>query len=1049
MGAATLISTSCLFSATPPSDATTIRCEGTSTSQCPPLTFCALKRSGYRCVPEGTPSTPPSVVSSATRVSIIPDANNPLSAPTALGPHGTALIECSVSTALSEAPTLTPSVPALSCVLRENAATRFSWACRLDASAADAGMLASAVATFSVAMVDVDENPAVEPLSGATLRIDSTPPPPVDTASPTRVELTLAPWGGLPSPAQGSSRVVATAAATREATWVAVSDHGLEVARALVSQDGSFGPLDLPLTVSAALTVVAIDEAGNSSPGAPIRDVRWTATIGGKVALDTSKNPHRLQLVGAMGAGVVRTDAVEQGDSDGVAAPGGLYASVRGASSWAWKTNEGPRGGHHRQMVWDKGRARLLTFEAETRNTNLNVVEWTGDDWLAIEPNLPEGPEQPPGRDHAAVAYDEFSQQTLVFGGTRATGVVLGDTWLWNGRAWKPLRGAGPSPRLGSAAWYDANLAGVVLFGGQTADGGAQDDTWLFQNGAWRPLDAGAPTRRAWSGAAFDAFRGNSLLLGGFDPTWGHRTDAWRLDRGQWRPDPGFDTGLPGPRSVDAVAIHPTTGQTLCGHPAEDAVWTSTDAGWGVAFSARGTTDGGLPGDLYGLVFDSAHRQWLLYPGSEATWAFANRTLRKVSTDLGGTTRRYHELQFSPDGDGPLLGLNLTGNTQAFYSWNGEVFSNAGEVVFPGIHGQCAMHGTAPTLVQLCTFSTNVNDFIEHRVDTSRLDAGVTVVTHTAVWPTDAGFNADGVTPLTAQVAGETWVLHPAFNRFLIVNDAGVTLGPVMPAPIFDWGLFETGPLETSAAIGFTDGGAFAVSLNGSAQWAGNQFQLFPSPRLRNVSVTWNAARQRFVALGSELAATEARRTLELTPTGWQVMPLSDPEGDGDAPRQPPNRTAARYGLAYDALTQGVFANIQYEGPMLQRAATHRPGALFRVELRGNNRPSGGRPTELFGQFIARAQSQAGGAQSTALKLWVWELGAWTELSDVQRVVDGTTGFVTLGFAVRDAARVASLVDGQPELVLAVTPAGTNGTDWATLDVDYVEASLRWRVAGD
>ena len=892
---------------------------------------------------------------------------------------------------------------------------------------------------LSASLVDLNENRATEPLIGADFSIDTVPPPPVDTSGD-RVRLSLAPWGMAPNPGTGAATLWADDGTVRESQWVRVLEGSREVVRAPVSADGGFGPLSLPLSVSSALELVAVDSAGNSSAASSVRDVVWTASLGQKLAGSTSENPHRLQVVGAMGPGVLRADVIEQGASDGVDAKGGLYASVQGASSWAWKSNAVPRGNYFRQYSWDVGRARWVSFEHANVPGTLRVAEWSGDDWFVVEPRLSEGPELPSARNGAAVAYDEFGQVTVIFGGKAPGSTFLSDTWHWNGRSFRRVGGAGPSPRSESALFYEPSMNGVVLFGGRAPDAGLLNDTWLLRSGTWQALNSGAPAGRFEGAATYDAVRGNTLLLGGTTPTAAAAKDAWRFVSGTWVRDPDFDLPPQGGVRASMLAVDPATGQAFFTHQGIDGVWGSTDAGWTKLFSTTAPPDAGAPLHPYGLSFDRARGQLLLQSSFGDTWAWSKGALKKVASDVGGITRHYHEIAFSPDGPAPLMGL---GSGSRFWTWDGDSFFESSppfSVVAPVPSAECRYRGAFPSAVRICT--NYQGNFVVQRLDTRHIDAGYTTSTELA-WPADAGPAVGGWVSLAAVVADQPWILHPSMQRFMQFTDGGWALGPPMPSPIFSWALNEMPPDITSATVGLTDGGALAFSLQGTAVWTGGQFQMSASPRLRYPSVTWNEARRRYLAVGAEYTDTEPRIATELTPQGWKTMPLSDPEGDGDT--VPTRLLGGVYVVAYDSLTQGVFANIPRDGPMVQRAATHRPGALFRVELRANTQVFKTLPNTLSGRVVARASSQRDGGASAGLTLWLWKLGRWTAVDGVTASDDGTTGFSSLAFTIDDAQAVRTLLLGQPELVLAVTPDGVNGTDWATLDVDYVDVSLGWR----
>src|SRR5689334_6258159 len=65
----------------------------------------------------------------------------------------------------------------------------------------------------------------------------------------------------------------------------------------------------------------------------------------------------------------------------------------------------------------------------------------------------------------ASMAYDAATGNVVLFGGSRGSGNVLRDTWVWNGATWAKRAPATSPPALFDAAMaYDAATGNVVLF---------------------------------------------------------------------------------------------------------------------------------------------------------------------------------------------------------------------------------------------------------------------------------------------------------------------------------------------------------------------------------------------------------------------------------------------------------------------------------------------------------------------------------------------------------------------------------------------------------
>ncbi len=77
----------------------------------------------------------------------------------------------------------------------------------------------------------------------------------------------------------------------------------------------------------------------------------------------------------------------------------------------------------------------------------------------------------------------------MLFGGANAEG-VLNDLWAWDGASWRKLAESGPEPRVMGHIAYDTRRDRVVLFGGRRASPANTDlgDTWEWDGEAWRQI---------------------------------------------------------------------------------------------------------------------------------------------------------------------------------------------------------------------------------------------------------------------------------------------------------------------------------------------------------------------------------------------------------------------------------------------------------------------------------------------------------------------------------------------------------------------------------
>jgi len=131
-------------------------------------------------------------------------------------------------------------------------------------------------------------------------------------------------------------------------------------------------------------------------------------------------------------------------------------------------------------MAYDEYRERLVVFGGWVNpGMDDNTWEWDGADWHKMEPATT----KPPGRYDHAMTYDSERFRSVMSGGYGEEG-VLNDVWEWDGNDWYPVTILSETPpaRCGQAMVYDPDQKSVMLFGG----GGPgtvkfMGDTWEFR----------------------------------------------------------------------------------------------------------------------------------------------------------------------------------------------------------------------------------------------------------------------------------------------------------------------------------------------------------------------------------------------------------------------------------------------------------------------------------------------------------------------------------------------------------------------------------------
>ena len=193
--------------------------------------------------------------------------------------------------------------------------------------------------------------------------------------------------------------------------------------------------------------------------------------------------------------------------------------------------------------------------------------------WLYDGSDWSEGPAGLPSRNGLSMAYHVPSGKTVIFGGSVAcTYVPRGDTWEWDGSAWRDVSLPGlPPPRWGMPMDYVPASDGLIGFGGG-AYGPGTAETWLYRPegqgggpcGCHEPAPSPAPVwvqrfpstsppGRMHNIMTYDSDRRVVVLFGGArncvlrEPT----NDTWEYDGEDWHhivtlhsPPPRYYGGL-------------------------------------------------------------------------------------------------------------------------------------------------------------------------------------------------------------------------------------------------------------------------------------------------------------------------------------------------------------------------------------------------------------------------------------------------------------------------------------------------------------------------
>jgi len=299
------------------------------------------------------------------------------------------------------------------------------------------------------------------------------------------------------------------------------------------------------------------------------------------------------------------------GDTYALDAASGALSLLVPASAWASPS------GRSGSLAFDRstGRAVFVPGRNDHRYATLEEVwAWDGTRWTLERPAGP----RPDARHGHALAYDSLRRRVVLFGGQRARRPqdlrsdgdprYLHDLWEWDGTRWSLVRTVGAPPgRAKAALAYDEFRRQLVLFGGERIPpwGGRDwlDDTWIYDPATRRwteVVTARPPAEREAALIAYDPARARTFLYGGrlggvF--SYAVSRDLWEWDGATWTevPLPGLAPAGRGALAYDGAQKR----LVLC--DGEDLFEHRPDMPWLAAPDWRGALGAG-PIDLRSRV---------------------------------------------------------------------------------------------------------------------------------------------------------------------------------------------------------------------------------------------------------------------------------------------------------------------------------------------------------------------------------------------------------------------------------------------------------------
>ena len=224
------------------------------------------------------------------------------------------------------------------------------------------------------------------------------------------------------------------------------------------------------------------------------------------------------------------------GGTDGTTDMGDTWRLKKDAEEWEAIEGSGPTARSDAAMMYDPYLDQTVLFGGVSESGGPPVVQgdtWVNEDgqWRQVE--LTNGPEARFGH---AMVYLKGTRRIVMLGGERANGTPTDDMWIWRGSRWEQVSGDHPLNRteFGAAA-LGAN--GILVFGGRDADPPHQalNDTWTYENGVWTELSiADGPAARYGHGMTWDASAGQVVLAGGTTDGTAMLTDTWVFLTESW-----------------------------------------------------------------------------------------------------------------------------------------------------------------------------------------------------------------------------------------------------------------------------------------------------------------------------------------------------------------------------------------------------------------------------------------------------------------------------------------------------------------------------------
>jgi cysteine-rich repeat protein len=187
---------------------------------------------------------------------------------------------------------------------------------------------------------------------------------------------------------------------------------------------------------------------------------------------------------------------------------------------WSWRSLplSGTRPATTGKLVWDGARRVTLLFRSSEDGSGVGETwAWNGAAWRKLTPLTA----SPPNRDSPALVYDAGRERVVFYAAPRPDEQLAG-TWEWDGRDWTPVETSAAPPPGTHSATYDPVRGRVALFDGT--------ELWSYDGESWSIEEVGfaEPTAIGVRFAlVFDARARELLLVDAEGSIWKQEGGSW------------------------------------------------------------------------------------------------------------------------------------------------------------------------------------------------------------------------------------------------------------------------------------------------------------------------------------------------------------------------------------------------------------------------------------------------------------------------------------------------------------------------------------------